>query len=125
MEKFSVTISEAQNKLTFEKEEPGDPEADLDTDNLDQGDTKPEKEKHSLTQKSLKSNVPHQKVEEDTFVIFTDYDLKTSDNGKTPDNRESWIRLGNDVEKSEIENFNVTMKANVKLPQGYPGEAKF
>ena len=39
MEDFSVTISEAQNKLTFKEQEPGDPEADLDTDNLDQGDT--------------------------------------------------------------------------------------
>ena len=39
MENFSVTVSEAQNNLTFEEEEPGDPELNLDTDNLDQGDT--------------------------------------------------------------------------------------
>ena len=31
----------------------------------DHGDTIPEKDKHSLTQKSLGSNLPHPKVEED------------------------------------------------------------
>ena len=35
MEDFSVTICEAQNKLTFEEEEPGDPEADLEDVILD------------------------------------------------------------------------------------------
>ena len=35
MEDFSITISEAQNKLTFKEQEPGDPEADLEDVILD------------------------------------------------------------------------------------------
>ena len=82
----------------------------------DHGDKRSEKDKHSLTQKSPKTNVSHQRVKEGAFVKFTDDDLKTSDDG---------AKLGNDVEKSEIENFNFTIKTNFKLPQGDPGEAKF
>ena len=77
-------VSKAQNKFTFEDEDPGDPEADLDDsfDNLD----------------------PEAADSED------------------PD---EFTKLGNDVEKSEIENFNFTIKTNFKLPQGDPGKAKF
>ena len=69
MEKFSVTVSEAQNKLTFK---PGDPEADLDTDNLDQGDT-------IVNTWVTVSSCVMDEISEDSITIQTDAPGKLSD----------------------------------------------